>query len=84
MDKIAFQMNENETVELYVVEQTRITGVNYLLVSDVEEGDGDAFILKEISAQEDAMAEYTDELTEQEFNAVAAVFAELLEDVDLI
>lgn len=83
MDKIEFQMNENETVELYVVEQTRITGVNYLLVSDVEEGDGDAFILKEISAQEDTMAEYTDELTEQEFNAVAAVFAELLEDVDL-
>ena len=83
MDKIAFQMNENETVELYVVEQTRIAGVNYLLVTDVETGDGDAFILKEISAAEDTMGEYTDELTDKEFEAVAAVFSELLEDIDL-
>ena len=83
MDKIAFQMNENEKVELYVVEQTRIAGVNYLLVTDVETGDGDAFILKEISATEDTMGEYTDELTDKEFDAVATIFGELLEDIDL-
>ena len=46
MDKITFQLNENETAELYVVEQTRIAGVNYLLVTEEETGDGEAIILK--------------------------------------
>jgi len=83
MDKITFQLNENETAELYVVEQTRIAGVNYLLVSEEESGDSEAYILKEVSAAEDTMGEYTDELTDKEFEAVAAVFSELLEDIDL-
>ncbi len=83
MDKITFQLNENETAELYVVEQTRIAGVNYLLVTEEEKGDGEAFILKEVSAAEDTMGEYTDELTDKEFEAVAAIFSELLEDIEL-
>lgn len=83
MDKIIFQLNENETAELYVVEQTRIAGVNFLLVTEEETGDGEAFILKEVSAAEDTMGEYTDELTDGEFEAVAAVFSELLEDIKL-
>lgn len=83
MDKITFQLNENETAELYVVEQTRIAGVNYLLVTEEESGDGEAFILKEVSAAEDTVGEYTDELTEKEFEVVAAIFSELLEDIEL-
>ena len=50
MEKVTFQKNENETVEYYILEQTRISGVNYLLVTDTEEDDGEAIILKEISA----------------------------------
>ena len=84
MDKIAFQMNENETVEYYILEQTRISGVNYLLVTDVEEGDGEAIILKEISEAEDEIGGYTDDLTDAEFDAVVPIFENLLEDVDLI
>ena len=40
MDKITFQLNENETAEFYVVEQTRIAGVNYLLVTEEEKVTG--------------------------------------------
>ena len=84
MEKVTFQKNENESVEYYILEQTRISGINYLLVTDAKEGDGEAVILKEISAAEDEMGGYTDDLTEEEFEAVVPVFENLLEDVDLI
>ena len=84
MEKVTFQKNENETVEYYILEQTRISGVNYLLVTDVEEGDGEAVILKEVSGAEEEMGGYTDDLTEEEFEAVVPIFENLLEDVDLI
>ena len=84
MEKVTFQKNENETVEYYILEQTRISGVNYLLVTDTEEGDGEAVILKEVSAAEEEIGGYTDDLTEEEFEAVVPIFENLLEDVDLI
>ena len=84
MEKVTFQKNEKETVEYYILEQTRISGVNYLLVTDTKEGDGEAVILKENSAAEDEMGGYTDDLTEEEFEAVVPVFENLLEDVELI
>ena len=84
MEKVTFQKNENETVEYYILEQTRISGVNYLLVTDTEEDDGEAVILKEISVAEDEIGGYTDALTEEEFEAVVPIFENLLEDVDLI
>jgi len=49
LEKITFQADENEVVEFYVLEQTMIGGVNYILVTDTEEGDGDALILKDMS-----------------------------------
>lgn len=84
MEKVTFQKNENETVEYYILEQTRISGVNYLLVTDTEEDDGEAVILKEISAAEDEIGGYTDDLSDEEFEAVVPIFESLLEDVDLI
>ena len=84
MEKVTFQKNEKETVEYYILEQTRISGVNYLLVTDTKEGDGEAVILKEISAADDEIGGYTDDLTEEEFEAVVPIFENLLEDVDLI
>lgn len=84
MEKVTFQKNEKETAEYYILEQTRISGVNYLLVTDTKEGDGEAVILKEISAAEEEIGGYTDDLTEEEFEAVVPVFENLLEDVDLI
>ena len=84
MEKVTFQKNEKETVEYYILEQTRISGVNYLLVTDTKEGDGEAVILKEISAADEEIGGYTDDLTEEEFEAVVPIFENLLEDVDLI
>ena len=84
MEKITFQKNENETVEYYVLEQTRVSGVNYLLVSDVEKGDGEALILKETSGEEEKESGYTDGLSQEEIQAVLPIFEDLLDDVDFI
>ena len=54
MEKISFQIeNEQKPVDFFVLEQTRIAGINYLLVTEEEEGDSEAFILKDLSNDED-------------------------------
>ena len=42
MDSIKFLTESGETVEFYVEEQTRINGVDYILVTDSEEDEADA------------------------------------------
>ena len=83
MDKVEFFDEESkEYIELYVLEQTRLNGADYLLVTVDEEGDSDALILKDTSAQGEEDAVYT--VVEQELNAVAKIFAELLgEEADI-
>ena len=50
MDKVSFVLKDcDECVDFYVLEQTRVSGVNYILVTDTEEGDGEALILKDLS-----------------------------------
>ena len=53
LEKIVFNPEGEEPVEFFVLEQTRIGGMNYILVTDFEEGDGEALILKDISKDGD-------------------------------
>ena len=82
MEKITFNPEGETPVDFYVLEQTTIAGVNYILVTDVEEGDGDALILKDLSGNEAADSLYEIVSDETELNAVAAVFENILEDVE--
>ena len=82
LEKITFNPEGETPVDFYVLEQTTIAGVNYILVTDVEEGDGDALILKDLSGNEDADSLYEIVSDETELNAVAAVFENILEDVE--
>ena len=50
MEKIIFQSDDGTTAKFYVEEQTNIAGVTYLLVSDSQDEEADAYILKDISA----------------------------------
>ena len=83
MEKITFVTEDGESVVFYVVEQTRISGVNYLLVADQEEGDGNALILKDTSGDEDAESVYTIVSDDDELNAVADIFTSLLDEIEL-
>ena len=81
MEKVNFtDPDTNESAEFYVLEQTTIRGINYLLVTVDEEGDSDAFILKETQNEDDHNTIYEDD---KELEALAKIFAELMEDVDI-
>lgn len=84
MEKIVFQSPYNEeAVEFYVIEQTRINGIDYLLVTEEEEGDCDAFIMKEVSQNEGEEAMYEMVEAEEELEYMSRIFAEILEDIDI-
>lgn len=81
MEKIQFvDPQTGEAAEFAVEEQTVLNGITYLLVSDGnEEGDSEAYILKEISTQDE---EILYEMVEDdvELAAIAKVFAELADE----
>ena len=65
------------------MEQTSLGGIDYILVTDAEEGEGEALILRDMSAADEADAVYEIVTEDEELNAVAAVFENMLEDVEL-
>lgn len=83
MEKITFYPEDGEAVDFYVLEQTRLGGVDYILVTDSEDGDAEALILKDVSAPEDTDAVYTIVDDDDEMDAVAAIFEDMLEDVEI-
>ena len=86
MEKIEFCPDGGEKVEFYVLEQTRLGCCDYILVTDSmdsEEEEGEALILKDISAPEDKEAIYEIVEDERELDAVAEIFSDMLEDIDL-
>ena len=85
MEKITFVPDGEEAVDFYVLEQTTIGGVNYILVTDAEEDEeGEAYILKDISEADAEERVYSMIEDDTEFDAVSAVFENMLEDIDLI
>ncbi len=84
LEKITFIPEGEETpVDFYVLEQTKLGGITYILVTDAQEGDGEALILKDLSTEEDAEALYEIVSEDDELQAVAAVFENLLDDIEL-
>ena len=53
-------------------------------MTDVEEGDGDALILKDMSQDGAEESIYDVVSDDEELEAVSGVFADMLEDIDLV
>ena len=84
MEKIVFQLPDSqETVDFFVLEQTRINGADYILVTDAEDGDGEALILKDLSEDGEQEAVYEIVEDDDELEAISKIFSQMLEDVDL-
>lgn len=84
MEKIIFTFEDtNEEVEFFVLEQTKVNGNSYILVTDSEEDDAECLILKDTSAAEDKDSLYEIVEDDVELSAVLKVFKELLEDIDI-
>ncbi len=83
MEKVIFtDPDTKEKIEFYVLEETQINGNKFLFVTEEEDGDSDAYILKEIADEkEDAVYEMVED--EKELAALGKVFAELIEDADI-
>ena len=83
MEKIKFMSEEMQETDFYVLEQTKVNGVSYILVTDSEEDDAECLILKDTSAEDDKESVY--EIVEDvtELGAVLKIFAELLEDIEI-
>ena len=84
--KLTFVTEDQESVDFYIIEETRVNGINYLLVTeseDEEDEEAEAYILKDTSKAEDTEAVYEFVESEEELDAVSRIFAELLEDMDL-
>lgn len=75
--------DSGEAVDFFVLEETRINAVNYLLVTDAPEGeDGECYILKDVSGQQEEEAVY-EFAQDDEIDAVFSVFEQLLQDADV-
>lgn len=82
--KIVLTSDTDEAVEFYVLEETKINGINYLLVTDAaEDEDGTCYILKDLSDAQDQDAVYEFVEDDNEINYLYQIFTELLEDADV-
>jgi len=81
-EKIVFETDEGEVL-FYVLEETRVAGVNYLLVTDSEEDEADCYILKDISGEQDPEAVYEIVEDDETLSALTKLFSELLENTEI-
>lgn len=83
-EKLIFTFEDGEEqVEFFVLEETKLNGVSYLLVADSQDDDAECLILKDNSTPEDTDSIYEIVEDDTELEAVLKIFEELLEDVDI-
>ncbi len=86
-DKIKFTADTGEEVEFFVIEETRVNNINYILVTEDEANDeseeAEAYILKDLSKDSDSEALYEFVDDDNELEAVSQIFAEILDDMDI-
>ncbi len=80
-ESIRFETDENEVVDFSVIAQTKLGGVQYLLVSEPE-GE-EAYILKELT-DDNNMITYEMVEDDAELKAVGDLFESIIEDIDLV
>lgn len=82
-NEIIFTADDGEEVVFQVIEQTRLGGVNYLLVSTADQDEEEALILKDISKDTDTEAIYDIVNDDAELAFVSEIFKEILDDIEL-
>ena len=85
MEQIKITAETGEEINFYVLEQTRVNGMNYLLVTESEDDEeAEAYILKDCSADEDAEAVYEFVEDDEELESLAKIFSELIDDTEIV
>lgn len=81
-DCITMVTEDGDEVVFSVLEETRIHGKDYLLVTDAPE-DGECYILKDVSGENDSEALFEFVEDDRELDGVMGIFEELLKDADV-
>lgn len=88
MEKILFTGENGEKVEFFVIEEAKLNGTNYLLVTESEDENDEeamAYIMKQVAKNSDKDLTYEFVEDEKEIEAVAGLLEELLDgEVDLV
>lgn len=83
-EKLVFTSDDGEEVEFYILEETKINGKNFILVTDdVESEESNALILADVSEPEATEAVYEVVEDEEQLTALSKVFTELMDDLDI-
>ena len=80
-DVITIVDDNGEEIEFYILEETRIGGMDYILVTDAKEDeDGECYILKDVSKKDEDEAVYEFVENEDELDYMFKIFTELMDD----
>ena len=84
-DMVSFLSEDGENIKLSVIEETKINGISYILVTDSFEGeDGECYIMKDISSGDDEEANYIFVEDENELDSVFEIFEKMMDDIDIV
>ena len=84
-DMVSFLSEDGENIKLSVLEETKINGISYILVTDSFEGeDGECYIMKDISSGDYEDANYIFVEDENELDSVFEIFEKMMDDIDIV
>ena len=84
-DTVSFLSEDGENIKLSVLEETKINGISYILVTDSFDGeDGECYIMKDISSGDDEEANYIFVEDENELDSVFEIFEKMMDDIDIV
>lgn len=84
-DTVTFLSEDGENIKLSVLEETKINGISYILVTDSFEGeDGECYIMKDISNGDSEDANYIFVEDENELDSVFEIFEKMMDDIDIV
>ena len=83
--KIVFKDEEGNEDVFFIIEETKLGGISYIMVTDTpdDEPEADAYILKDVSDPDSEEAVYEFVEDDNELEAISDIFAQLLEDADI-
>ncbi len=85
MDSVAFTQEDGTSVDYYVLAQAEVEQNSYLLCTDREEGDAEAFVMKAVSGEDgDGNILYESVEDEDELRRAVEVLGKQLDDVDIL
>ena len=79
MDNRIQLLSENdENIELNVIEETKLNGVNYILVTSADEESDECYIMKDISSLDEDEADYIFVEDDDELEALFDIFEKIM------